>query len=309
MRLLLGLLLGQCALSHASTASPKGLCVFDFDKTLTRGAKADAKSCCDAGDADCLADEPYTTYCAGEHPSPADSPRSFECRPSCACGSPGCTLGGDCPFFNDTWITNHTMGGNVGSACPSSLTADGRTRQQPAAFARGAVQKCLDAGMAVAVATAELYDPAASNRDFLQGLSREAFPDSFFDALACQGQHPCPNALLQWGEPFNPLGKPREMRNLVSWLADRQLPPSCMLFFDDNTNNAWSAVQAGGHAMGASTNCGGAAFLCCEACGLTRANFDEGWGRLSAGHSYTMPPSFGKENKTVDIGACPGFAA
>ena len=124
------------------------------------------------------------------------------------------------------------MGGNQGTACVRDLTTDGRTRQLPAAFARGAIQKCLDAGMAIGVATAELYDPAASNRIFLQGLNRDAFPDAFFDALSCAGEKPCPDHLFQWGEPFNPEGKPREMANLAQWLHARKLPPSCLLFFD-----------------------------------------------------------------------------
>lgn len=301
-----GALAWASAAAARAAAGPAGLCVFDFDKTLTRGAEATAAKCCDGG-ADCLASEPYTTYCSGEHPSPDDSPRRYECRASCECGTPGCELAGACPFFNSTLITNHTMGGNVGSSCKGGLTADGRTRQQPAAFAAGAIQKCLDANMAVAVATAELYDPAASNRDFLQGLSREAFPDSFFDSLACGYGKPCGGYLLQWGEPFNPKGKPLEMRNLVEWLRARQLPSSCMLFFDDNANNAWSAVQAGAHSMGASTNCGGAAFLCCEACGLTQANFVDGWAHLTQGHSYTAPKDFGA-NHTIDIAKCPSFA-
>jgi hypothetical protein len=189
------------ALLAGLQTSPNGLCVFDFDKTLTRGSDASGKACCSSkiGE-DCLATEPYTTYCAGEHPSPNDVPRLFECRPSCRCGTPGCAISGDCPFFNSTAITKNTMGGNIGSNCKHELTPDGRKRQLPAAYARGAVQRCLDAGMLVGLATAELYDPASSNRDFLQGLSLSAFPDDFFDALDCDGPKPCPGYLFQWGE-------------------------------------------------------------------------------------------------------------
>ena len=279
---------------------PAGLCVFDMDKTLTRGADAKASECCSAGES-CLASEPYVTYCAGEHPSPQDVPRLYDCRPSCHCGEPGCELSGHCPFFNSTRMTNSTMGGNQGTSCEQDLTRSGRTRQLPGAFAQGAIKRCLDAGMAVAVATAELYDPAAANRVFLQGLSRDAFGDEFFDALECSGSKPCAGHLLQWGEPFNQYGKPLEMRNLVDWLDSRGLPPRCMLFFDDNQNNGWSAVQAGAHSMSASTNCaGGGAFLCCDACGLTEANFDEGWHRLTGGHVYVKPGG----NETSQIAAC-----
>lgn len=299
---LLSVLLG---IGVTAIATPRGLCVFDVDKTLTRGPDATPEACCAAQQQHCLSPEPYTTYCSGEHPSPDDHPRSFECRPSCRCGTPNCSFNGQCPFFNDTRVTNSTMGGNSGSNCVAGLTHDGRTRQMPAAYARGAIQKCLDRGMAVGVATAELYDPAAANREFLQGLSLEAFPDEAFDALSCSGPKPCPDYLLQWGEPFNPLGKPKEIRNLIRWLAQRDIPPSCLIFFDDNQNNAWSAVEAGSHSMGASTNCKGDAFLCCDACGLTSTNFDEGWQHLVDGHKYTMPDG---GNKTLDIQPCPLLA-
>lgn len=195
----------------------------------------------------------------------------------------------------------------MGTNCKGTLTPHGRTRLRPAAHAREAVKACLDAGMAVAVATAELYDPAAANRDFLQGLALTAFPDSFFDALACTGPKPCPGHLLQWGEPFNPVGgKPLEMKNLVELLATEtsNLPTNCMIFFDDQPKNAWSAVVAGAHAQRASTNCKGDTYFCCNACGLTKANFDEGMSHLRNGHEYVGGPN---GNKSIHIAPCPSF--
>ena len=101
-------MLALLALATAGAASgPRGLCVFDVDKTLTRGVGATAGACCERG-ANCLEAQPYTTYCAGEHPSPDDEPRLYECRPSCKCGSPGCEYRGQCPFFNSTAITPST---------------------------------------------------------------------------------------------------------------------------------------------------------------------------------------------------------
>merc|ERR1712217_239356 len=99
------------------------------------------------------------------------------------------------------------------------------------------------------------------------------------------------------------------MKNLVELLATEayKLPPNCMIFFDDEPRNAWSAVQQGAHAQRASTNCQGDTYLCCNACGLTQDNFEEGMSRLRNGYEYVANDFKIGTNRTIQIAACPSF--